>query len=205
MKAGARSLLVVLLLATVGLGLWFGPPAHASCIGPSVQVSPDQGSRGSTITITGQYYWDRCNDVIRCVIYTPTPSPSPGDPTPSPSPTSQCEEPEPPQPLQDIRLEFVQGGRVWGLGTIDADRHGRIRLEAEVPEEAAFGDATIRACPYDSGCNDPTAEFRVAGVLSEQLARTGGNVGAYAIAGLVALAIGLTLAAAARSARRVPR
>lgn len=202
MKARARPLAVVLLLATVGLGLWLVPPALASCIGPSVAVSPDQGGAGSEITITGQYYWDRCNDVIRCVIDTPTPAPSPGDPTPSPSPTSTCEEPEPPLPLNDIRLEFVQGGRVWDLGTVDADDQGRIRLATEVPEQADFGDAIIRACPYDSGCNGPTAEFRVAGVLSEKLAKTGTNMRGSVTAGLVALAVGLTLAALARSTRR---
>lgn len=205
MKAGARPLVAVLLLATIGLGLWLAPPAIASCVGPSAAVSPDQGSAGSEITITGQFYWDRCNDVIRCVIYTPTPSPSPGDPTPSPSATSTCEEPEPAQPLEDIRIEFVQGGRVWQLGTVDADHEGEIRLEAEVPAEADFGNAKVRACPYESGCNGPSAEFRVAGVLSEKLARTGTNVGGFVTTGLVALAVGLLLAGLARSSARALR
>ncbi len=195
MKSRAAAVSVLVLAIVVVLGIWFGPAAQASCVGPSVAVSPDQASKGEQIDITGEFYWDRCNDVIRCTIYTPSPAPG----TPSPSPTQSCDSPEPAQPLDDIRIDFVQGSNVWVLGTVDADAQGKITLESAVPEDAEFGDAIIRACHGQTECAHPEAEIRVAGVLG--LPTTGGNGMGMALAGLMVLAIGVGFRVLARPSR----
>lgn len=185
--------------ALVCLFLSFGTPmvvggsiAHASCAWPGVDVSPGRGPQGSKITITGDYYWDRCNDVISCHVFTPTPSPVPsGSPTPTPSPTSTCETPDPPLPLRDIRLEFHQNGRVWKLGTVDANSAGAIRFIAEVPDDADYGAAEIRACIDEPRCTYPRVAFRV-GTLADTGAGSFWPIAAGALLLLGGLALGLT-------------
>jgi len=205
MRGSAKAAALFIALVVGALGLWLAPAAEAICIGPNVEVAPDQALRGSTITVTGGFYWSHCNDVVICTVYTPTPTPGDPSPSPSPSPTSTCDEGEPPRPLKGIRIEFVQGGRVWDLGMVDADHEGNIRLEADVPRQANFGDASIRACTSGSECTYPTAKLRVVGVLSSELAKTGSNVTGLVTAGLIVLIVGLMVVGLVRSSRRALR
>ena len=48
-------------------------------------------------------------------------------------------------PARDVRLEFLQDGRTWKLGSVDASKGWRLAAKLEVPTEARPGRATVRA------------------------------------------------------------
>ncbi|HJQ30090.1 MAG TPA: hypothetical protein VJ827_12175, partial [Rubrobacter sp.] len=48
-------------------------------------------------------------------------------------------------PAQDVRIDFRQGGRIWKLATVDADRHLTFDARLRVPAGARAGQATVRA------------------------------------------------------------
>jgi hypothetical protein len=181
---------MLFVVGLTGLGVWWVPAAEASCAAPDVAASPSQAPQGSSITISGNYYWDRCNDVVSCFPYTPSPTPG----SPSPTPTQSCIPSEPAQPIQDITIKFVQGDRSWKMGKVDADSNGSFRLTAEVPEDAAFGSAKIWAC-YPS-CEWSTT-FKVG-----SLATTGRDIRMPLTAGVAALVTGLALLAMTRPRHR---
>ena len=52
-------------------------------------------------------------------------------------------------PARNVRLQFLQDGRAWDLGSVDASPRGsRLAAELKVPNEARPGRATVRAT-YD--------------------------------------------------------
>ena len=52
-------------------------------------------------------------------------------------------------PARNVRLQFLQDGRAWDLGSVDAfPRGSRLAVELKVPNEARPGRATVRAT-YD--------------------------------------------------------
>lgn len=48
-------------------------------------------------------------------------------------------------PARDVRVEFLQGGRTWQLGSVEAYKGSRIAAKLEVPTNARPGRATVRA------------------------------------------------------------
>lgn len=48
-------------------------------------------------------------------------------------------------PARDVRIEFWQDGRTWGLGSVEAGKNARIDATLEVPAGARPGRATVRA------------------------------------------------------------
>jgi hypothetical protein len=48
-------------------------------------------------------------------------------------------------PARDVRVEFLQGGRRWELGSVPADKGSRIASKLKVPADARPGRATVRA------------------------------------------------------------
>lgn len=52
-------------------------------------------------------------------------------------------------PARNVRLQFLQDGRAWDLGSVDASPRGsRLAAKLKVPNEARPGRATVRAT-YD--------------------------------------------------------
>ena len=124
----ARLVLVVLVAAT-GLGLFAPTSAPASCAAPSLvvdgapvvsstPVGPPAGPVGSdapvvrmapgaSFTVLGQAFVSGCNDTVSCTSYGPG--------------CHRCDAPEPVQPWQDVALTLVWDGRSFPLGTADAD------------------------------------------------------------------------------------
>jgi hypothetical protein len=188
--AARRTAVSFVVGGLAALGVWWVPAAEASCAAPNVAASPSQAPQGSSITISGDGYWDRCNDVITCYPYTPSPTPG----SPSPTPTQSCTPTEPEQPIQNITIKFVQGDRSWTLGTVDADSNGSFELTAKVPAGAAFGSAKIRTC-Y------PTCEWSTTFKVGA-LATTGRDLRVPLAAGVAALVAGLALRAVTRTPRR---
>ena len=146
-------LVLVLLVAATGLGLFAPTSAPASCVGPSIAVdgvpattttrlpSPDEGEMpvvrlapGSSFTVTGQYFFNGCDDTSSCTSYGPG--------------CSRCDAPEPPKTQQDVPLTLTWNGRDFALGTADADpttlaTTWSVRLPPEVTADG--GLAVLRA------------------------------------------------------------
>jgi len=72
-------------------------------------------------------------------------------------------------PARSVRVEFLQGGRTWELGTVEASKGSRLAARLEVPADARPGRATVRATYDQRSSEDPhgrtsaTARFFVTG------------------------------------------
>lgn len=157
-RSGQRQFGALLLLgATTALILTISAaPAWSACPPPEIAVSPSSGSPRSQITVTGQRFFVGCNDFQTVV---------PGQ-SPSPPPPEHAD--------GNIRIEFIQGSRVWTLTTISATSDYTFKVMLTVPAEAATGPSSVRA----TGSNGtPSAGFSVvASSRSSELPRTGSNL-----------------------------
>jgi hypothetical protein len=99
----------------------------AACASPEpiLEARPARGASGDEFSIRGRYFvagFSVCDD-------TGTES----------DPSAQT------VPARDVRVEFLQGGRTWELGSVKADKGSRIATQLEVPAGARPGRATVRA------------------------------------------------------------
>lgn len=133
-----RRPLLVLLLALLGLTVAPYPstPAVASCAAPYLDLPAEPTfTRGAGSTVEGRAFVDGCRDTMSC-------SGVPG--------CESCEHAAPPErPLRDLRLELVQGGRSWLLGTADAgsaadDRLGQVTWTFVLPTDVRPGPAVLQ-------------------------------------------------------------
>lgn len=128
-----RPPLVRRLVLVVLLGLLASPypqqSATASCAGPSLEEQPAVLARGATLTVTGSFFVDGCQDSMSC------------DARPG---CSSCEDDAPaPVPLVGVTLELRQRGQTWVLGTAAADDAGRIAWSVELPTGVRPGSARL--------------------------------------------------------------
>lgn len=122
----------LLALVVVLLGLALAPypssPASASCVGPSLDDKHLVLTHGGEQTVTGQYFFNGCEDSVGC-------DDSPG--------CSSCEPSDPQSPRTDVGLRIAQHGRTWSLGTVDADADYRTSWSFELPPDVTPGRATL--------------------------------------------------------------
>ena len=130
---GRTALLVVLAAAVLTGPGALVPSATASCAGPLLALAPGATpAPGRSLTVAGTGFADGCQDT--------------GSDT-----GWGCSAPaEPVTPLEDVRLELVQGGRTRLLGTADAgpagrDRYAEVRWRVRLPDTLRPGPATLRA------------------------------------------------------------
>ena len=122
-----RRRFLALLLALAGLTLLpAGGPASASCAAPYVDAPPSLAVRGE-VTVTGRGFADGCQDSGSCPAYG----------------CGECDYGPPPVPTPDVRLDLVQRGRVWLLGTADADDRGTVTWQVTVPDDVRPGHARL--------------------------------------------------------------
>ena len=117
-----RRHLTVALMACVGfsMALIFTRVAEARCRRPNVSVSVVRGARGSTLTVSGQYFWEVCHDTDDLI----------GVPMTG---------------AKNIRILLKQGDRSTLLTTLDADSDLRFSTIVEIPKNAELGRATFVA------------------------------------------------------------
>ena len=58
-------------------------------------------------------------------------------------------------PARDVRVEFLQDGRMWALGRFVSDEDSRLVAKLEVPADAKPGRATVRATYGQGPPGDP--------------------------------------------------
>ncbi len=110
--------------------------AEAACASPepTLEAKPAWGAPGGEFSIRGRYFvagFSACDD------------------TGSGSPAAQT------VPARDVRVEFLQGGRTWELGSVAADKGSRIASKLKVPADARPGRATVRATYGQGPPEDP--------------------------------------------------
>jgi hypothetical protein len=117
----------------------FTPNAEARCVPPKFSLSSAKGERGTTVTVTGQNFWDRCNDVV-----------IPGQ---APRVTAGA---------KSIKILLKQGDKSRLLATVDADASLRFSVSVTIPIDASPGLASIVAeadayplCGVSQGCESP--------------------------------------------------
>ena len=120
-----RRLVIVALLACLAfsMAVIFPPFAEAMCISPKMLLSVSTGERGTNLTVTGQYFWDRCNDER-----------TPGQPPP-PAPKG----------AKNIKIFLRQGKESILLATVDADASLRFSVAVTIPANAVAGGAVFVA------------------------------------------------------------
>ena len=124
----SSALLVAALLA-VSVGPLPGSPATASCAGPWLETEGLTLRAGDVVTVGGRGFDDGCQDSMGCSETFGCSSCSYDDP--------------PPEPLRDLTVRLVQGGRSWELGTADADSDGRVTWSFTVPAGVERGAARL--------------------------------------------------------------
>jgi len=112
-------------------------PAAAQCAAPYLEDADHLVLvRGIAATIEGRAFVSGCNDSIGCRTGTLG--------------CQSCTDPPPVEPLEDVELTLVQGGRTWHLGSADAgsaedDRLGWVTWTFDVPTSAKPGRARLVA------------------------------------------------------------
>lgn len=101
--------------------------AEAACGSPEpvLEAWPPRGAPGDAFEVSGRHFvagFSVCDDT--------------GSGAPSPTQTV---------PARDVRVVFLQGGKTWELGKIEADKNSRIAAKLKVPADATAGRATVRA------------------------------------------------------------
>jgi hypothetical protein len=104
------------------LALIFAPVANAMCVPPSIKLSAIKGQPGSVLTVTGQNFWLRCNDVVINGV----------------KPVME--------PARDIKILLKQGDQARLLTTVStADAKLRFSVMVIIPVDAALGMASVVA------------------------------------------------------------
>lgn len=108
-----------LALAVIGAGLTFYiPPSGAGCAGPEVAVDRRRARPGETVVVTGQFWFDGCNDTGGGSCFGPSPS----------------EEVE--TPIEGIDVDIKRKGssrKVRVVENVDADERFRFEAAFAVP------------------------------------------------------------------------
>ena len=105
------------------LALIFAPVANAKCVLPSIKLSAVKGQPGSALTVTGQNFWLRCNDVVINGVKPPAP-----------------------EPARNIKILFRQGNQDTLLATVStADTALRFSVIVVIPIDAPLGMASVVA------------------------------------------------------------
>lgn len=64
-------------------------------------------------------------------------------------------------PARKVRVEFLQGGRTWQLGSVEVSKGSRLAARLEVPADASPGRATVRATYEQRTPEDPRGKTSV--------------------------------------------
>jgi len=96
--------------------------AEAKCAAPEISLNAESVKRGGTLTITGEAFWDRCDDFQ------------------TPGGTSL-----PVRGAKNIKIILKQANGSKQLLTVDADSNLRFSVNVTVPIDAAIGTASIVA------------------------------------------------------------
>ena len=135
-----RSRLSAVLALAVFVGVaWWWPTVQspADCLSPTLSVTPAQGAPGTTVTISGQNWYEGCYD--------------PSSPAATYAP--------PPRPDSDIRVTFSDGRTVFEVARVTPSGNGTFSFQAQVPDGAQpTNDGSFRA---DGTNGSPTAGFAV--------------------------------------------
>lgn len=123
--------LAALTLVVPSLGLTAGQ-AHASCVGPTVEVFPAEQDRGDQIRVSGKYFGESC--------YTAGPPPS-GQGTLG-------------RPLSDLTVTLVQGEAAIVVATGDANGDYNFAVDVVVPDSLSPGEAEVVVTHGSSGAPD---------------------------------------------------
>lgn len=126
--------LVVMLASAVGCSL--NGSEEAACVQPQLSVSPEQAAPGQTFRVSGDYFFEGCNDSA-----------------------VNGEEPPDEPPQENIQISLRQGDRTWHLTTVDADSADTIDVNVEVPVEAQPGNATVVA--HNTSTRPVEVPFRI--------------------------------------------
>lgn len=111
-------LLTCLALSGCASGALSGGSGGACAVGLS-GPQPSGAVAGETFRLQGSGFRDGCNDAGPRFL----------------------RRSEPPQ--QDIRIDLRQGGKMWGLATIDADSSYKFDAKLEIPPDAEPGRAFV--------------------------------------------------------------
>lgn len=96
-------------------------PAHASCAGPELSVSRARAVAGGTVTVTGRYLFDGCDDT-----------------------GGGCSgQPDPSHPQRPLTLEIVAPAGSVPLGEFNPDETGARRKQVVLPADLR-GQVTLR-------------------------------------------------------------
>ena len=120
---------------------WWWPTlsSSADCVSPTLSVSPAQGPPGTTVTISGQNWYEGCYD-------------------PS-SPAATYQGAPPPRPDSDIRVTFSDGKTVFEIARVTPGGNGTFSFQAQVPDGAQpTNSGSFRA---DGTNGSPTVGFAV--------------------------------------------
>jgi hypothetical protein len=97
--------------------------ANAKCVPPKIELTALKGQPGSMVTVTGQRFWLRCNDVV-----------------------INAQKPPAPEPARDIKILFKQGDRSVLLTTVKtADAKLKFSVTVAIPADALIGSASVVA------------------------------------------------------------
>jgi hypothetical protein len=112
---------VALSLSLMVVTAMLSGPAHASCAGPGLSVSPAQAVAGSTVTVSGRYLFDGCDDT-----------------------GGGCSgQPDPSHPLRPRTLEIVTSAGSVELGEFNPDNAGARTKQVVIPVDLR-GPVTLR-------------------------------------------------------------
>jgi hypothetical protein len=100
----------------------FAQIAEAMCVPPKLSLSSAKGERGKTLTVSGEHFRDRCNDVV----INGQPPPSTGG-------------------ARNIKILLKQGDQSRLLATVDANVVLRFSVIVTIPVDAPLGQAIIVA------------------------------------------------------------
>jgi hypothetical protein len=116
-----RQVVRVGLVVALGVLVWAAgsAPAGASCVGPSLTVSPEPVAPGAVLQIRGQAFGTDCND-------TGGPGPALGE------------------PAADIELAVVQGDTVIHVARVDAQPDYAFKVRVTAPPSLQPGPAAVR-------------------------------------------------------------
>jgi hypothetical protein len=129
----------LLLVGVLGFAVTPFPtgPASASCPAPYLNTEERMVlERGATVVVEGRAFVDGCQDSVTCTAGLGCDSCEADDP--------------PPEPMDDVRLQLVQGERHWSLDVADAEKAGNNHLgwvtwSFDLPVAIKPGRATLVA------------------------------------------------------------
>ncbi|HEV7525812.1 MAG TPA: hypothetical protein VGP92_12655 [Acidimicrobiia bacterium] len=141
-------------------------PAWASCVGPELNLAVTRGAPGSTVAVSGRYFFATCNDTVVNGV-----------------------QPPPNAPATDVGIVFVQDGRRTPLRSFPAQADGSFAVTVAIPSTARSGAAQFEAT---GGFNPVSQNFTVV-TGAPELAFTGSGTSRLAMLGFAALAGALIL------------